>query len=182
MALWRRFLVLTLSLSAPALMATEPVILQTGDVVLQDGVMRGTVLDKSSRPVVGMPVRLFFRETQIAEAFSDDRGEFSISGLRNGSHILASGSNRSNIRFWGADAAPPSATQKAMIVVGQQIIRTQDVECVEEPARLGLFGRGPLMGSELAKPAMILSVAGGVAGIVSICDRRGRYPKPPVSP
>lgn len=186
MTLCKKLLVYSLvfSLSVPTLLATEPVILQTGDVVLQDGVMRGTVLDQSSRPVVGMPVRLFYRETQIAEAFSNDRGEFSISGLRNGSHILASGSNRSNIRFWGAEAAPPSATQKAMILVGNQIVSTEEYECVEEPARFKLFGGNALMGSELARPAMMLAVAGGVVGIVSICDKKRYrpYPKPPVSP
>ena len=187
MALWRKLSALTLIVlhSMPTLLAAEPATwLQTTDVILQNGVMQGTMLDRSSQPVAGVKVRLFHRETQIAETISNDRGEFSISGLRNGSHILASGSNRSNIRFWGAEAAPPSATQKAMILVGNQIISTEEDECVEEPARFKLFGGNALMGSQLARPAMLLAVAGGVVGIVSICDqqRHRPYPKPPVSP
>ncbi len=176
MALWRKLLVITLacSLSAPTLLAAEPMLLQSGDVVLQNGVMRGTILDRSAQPVGGMPVRLFHRETQIAETLTNDRGEFSISGVRNGSHIIATGSHRSNVRFWGTDAAPPSATQKAMIIVDPQVVRAQDEDCGDD------CGEGWLSGSGLAKPAMLLAIAGGVVGIVAIVEHNDD--KGPISP
>ncbi len=177
MTLWRKLSALTLIVlhSMPTLLATEPAtLLQTTDVILQNGVMQGTMLDRSAQPVAGVKVRLFHRETQIAETISNDRGEFSISGLRTGSHILGTAGSLSNIRFWSTDAAPPTAANKAMIVCGQQIVRFQDEDCGDD------CGEGLLSGSKLAKPAMLLAIAGGVVGIVAIVEHNEDHH--PVSP
>lgn len=176
MSLWRKLITCTLvaAMTGSPLFAEGPIVLQTGDIVLQDGVMRGTIVDPASHPIAGQPVRLYYQDTQIAEAVSNSRGEFSISGLRNGSHTLACGSNRNHLRFWGADAAPPAASQRAMIVVGHQIVRAQD-ECVD-----GDCGEGGLWGSRLGRPAMLLAIAGGAVGIIAIIDHNND--DGPVSP
>jgi hypothetical protein len=108
------------------LMAAGPVEFGATDVALADGVMEGTVLNASAQPVSGLNVQLLYGEKVIATATSDENGQFAIRGLRNGGHVLQVGSVQQPVRFWGNQAAPPSAASKMAIVVDQNIVRGQD--------------------------------------------------------
>ena len=106
-------------------MAAGPVEIRSSDVSLTDGVLAGTVLNTSAQPVSGLNVHLLHNEKVIASATSDENGQFAIRGLRNGGHVLQVGAVQQPVRFWGTQAAPPSAASKMAIVVNEEVVRGQ---------------------------------------------------------
>ena len=110
--------------STPAV-AAETVNTTSTDVAISDGVLVGTVLNKEAKPVAGLNVQLLHETKVIASATSDEKGQFAIRGLRNGSHVLQVGTVQQPVRFWGTQAAPPSAVSKIAVVVDEKVVRGQ---------------------------------------------------------
>ncbi len=165
----------TMTLGSP-LMAAGPVELRSRDVVLNDGRLEGTVVNRQAQPVAGLTVRLFHGESLIATTTSNEKGQFSVGGLRNGGHTLCTGEDRQSVRFWGTQAAPPAASNRMTMVVDEEIVRGQNCgdNCGE--------GSGSLLSSVMGNPAVLLLVAGGVVGVVAIAAQNNNDDSTPASP
>ena len=87
-----------ISVGAP-IMAAGPVEIRSTDVALVDGIMSGTIVNSAAQPVSGLNLQLLHNDKVIAQATSDENGEFAIRGLRNGGHVLQVGSVQQPVRF-----------------------------------------------------------------------------------
>lgn len=114
-----------ISLGGPA-MAAGPVEIRSSDVSLTDGVLTGIIVNSSAKPISGLNVKLIHGDNVIARATSDENGQFAISGLRNGGHVLQIGTVHQPVRFWETQQAPPSATARMAIVVDEPVVRGQE--------------------------------------------------------
>lgn len=170
----RLFLAGLISVGSP-LMAADSVVIRSTDVTLaQQGVLKGTVLNVSAQPVSGVPVHVLHRETVVASATSDEQGQFSVQGLRNGAHVIQVGSVQQPVRFWGQSTAPPASTSQMAIVVDEEIVRGQ----------MGL-PPGTNVGNTLTQNTGVLLLIGGTVAIVlgtTLGADNDDSPIPPASP
>ncbi len=97
-----------------------------GDIQLgQDGTLRGQVVNRQGQPVANREVTLLQGEGTVARATTDERGNFSVAGLRSGVYGIQSAGQTSVHRLWSANVAPPSAHTGVMLVSGPQAVRGQ---------------------------------------------------------
>lgn len=120
-----------LSVGSP-LMAGDPVqigateAIRSSDVVLHSGgVLQGTVLNTEGQPVVGVKVNIIHKEASVAATVSNEEGQFSVKGLRNGAHIIEVGTKLQPVRLWATNTAPPAAIENVAIVVDEEAVRGQ---------------------------------------------------------
>lgn len=157
------------ALTGSPVFSSEAVQLRSRDVQLHSGSLSGVVLNRESRPVPGVEVRLMYGKNVIATATSDDNGNFAVHGLRNGGHIVNTGEEKELVRFWNSDVAPPSASARMIMVVDEQVVRGQG--CAEECGEVcgeGGFGHKSSMGGALSNPGVLMLLAGGAVGVVAI--------------
>jgi hypothetical protein len=170
----RLFLAGLISVGAP-IMAAAPVEIRSTDFTLaQQGILKGTVLNVSAQPVSGVPVHVLHNEKVVASATSDEQGQFSVQGLRNGAHVIQVGSVQQPVRFWGESTAPPASTSQMAIVVDEEIVRGQ----------MG-YQPGNMPGSMLTANTGILLLIGGAVAIVlgtTLGADNDDSPVPPASP
>lgn len=97
------------------------------DVTLESqGTLIGTVLNGTAQPVAGASVQVMYGDKTVASAVSDASGQFTVTGLRSGTHAVHCAGNQQSVRFWGPDAAPPSSvTRLAVVVDGTTAVRGQ---------------------------------------------------------
>jgi hypothetical protein len=96
------------------------------DLALSDGgQVVGQVVDAQGTARPGVAVSLLSRTDELAVAKTDDRGYFSIRGLRAGVYQLAAEDVSGIYRVWTADTAPPSAGRAALLVTGDGPVRGQ---------------------------------------------------------
>ena len=123
------------------LLASETVAIRSSDYLLgQEGVLAGSVLNQSGLPVAGLPVQVLHGDHVIATAVSDEKGQFAVQGLRNGSHTVQLGASRQAVRFWSNTAAPPAAVSRMAIVVDEEVVRGQCGESCGEGCGEGFAG------------------------------------------
>lgn len=123
------------------LLASETVAIRSSDYLLgQEGVLAGSVLNQSGLPVAGLPVQVLHGDHVIATAVSDEKGQFAVQGLRNGSHTVQLGASRQPVRFWSNTAAPPAAVSRMAIVVDEEVVRGQCGESCGEGCGEGFAG------------------------------------------
>ncbi len=97
-----------------------------GDIALREGgVLHGQVLNRQGQPVKQGAVKLIQNERVVAQTVSDERGNFSVDGLRSGVYAIQSGEHTSYHRLWTADQAPPAANRGLLIVDGPMAARGQ---------------------------------------------------------
>lgn len=151
--------------------SSDAVQLRSRDVLLHSGSLSGVVLDREAHPVPRVPVRMFYGKQLIATVTSDENGNFAIHGLRNGGHIVNAGEEKTLVRLWTSDSAPPSAAARMVMVVDEEVIRGQGCadQCVDECGE-GAFSRKKSMCSVLTNPAVMLLIGGGVVGVVAIAN------------
>ena len=96
------------------------------DVTLTDGgMLRGQIVDAQGQPVADAPVSVLFEGKEVVSTKTVADGSFAVNGLRNGTHVVASGENGGVYRMWSSDSAPPAARPGIMIVRGGRIARGQ---------------------------------------------------------
>src|SRR5687768_8026968 len=81
-------------LAAEAVQAakTEQAVPQALDVALErGGLLRGQVVDSQGAMMKAVPVSVWFENQQVAKTVSDDKGQFTVSGLRGGVHQVTAG-------------------------------------------------------------------------------------------
>lgn len=114
-------------ISSSSLVASETVALRSSDCTLaQDGTLAGTLVNRSAQPVAGLHVHVLHQNRIVATAVSDQKGQFSVNGLRHGAHALQIGASQEPVRFWSREAAPPAAVSQVAIVVDELVVRGQD--------------------------------------------------------
>ena len=122
----------------------------TTDVTLAaQGMLVGQVVDQQGIAIPGARVVVRQNERDLVGTVADRTGKFAVSGLRSGTYQLAAANGQATVRLWTANAAPPVAKSKVMIVSGSdQVIR----------ANLG-GGIGPWVLPTLAAAGIIAGVA-----------------------
>ena len=142
-----------LSVGSP-LMAGEPVEIRSSDVALNaGGMLKGTILNTAAQPVAGVAVNVLHEDKVVATSMSNEQGEFTVKGLRNGAHVIKVGETQQAVRLWGTDAAPPAAVENIAIVVDEETVR-------------GQMGQGNQVRGFLGSNAGDLLLIGGAVAIV----------------
>jgi hypothetical protein len=105
--------------------ASQPLV---HDVALgTNGTLTGQVVDGQGIPKTEADVTVWQNENRIAAAKTDENGNFSVAGLRSGVHQVAAGEGVSIYRFWAPNTAPPAASQQALVVSDQNVVRGNGV-------------------------------------------------------
>jgi hypothetical protein len=118
-----RVLAATVETPAPAVDPAAPMVL---DVALAEGgLLLGQVVDPQGQPVADAPVAVLYQGKEVAKTTSDATGNFAVSGLKGGAHVVQSGEHGGICRMWSPQTAPPSANRQVLLVKGSQVARGQ---------------------------------------------------------
>ncbi len=146
-------------LPAPQLQAAEakaPLKIERTNATVLDitmtaeGVFAGRVVDHTGTPVAGAEVVISQGNQHVAKAICDERGAFAVSGLRGGVYEVASGKTTGSFRIWTESAAPESAKEQALVILGQNGTRG---------AIGGMGGGAILLGAALVASVIISAVS-----------------------
>jgi len=133
-----------ITIGQPALAADQTPV-RTADIALADGgVLNGVVLTPEAQPVASTKVKILHGTNIVAEAVTNDDGEFAVKGLRNGVHTVQMTNASQPVRFWSATAAPPTANGRLVMVSSPNMVRAQ------EGAGIGAAGAALIFGGTLA--------------------------------
>jgi hypothetical protein len=87
------------------------------DVVLgPKGTLLGLVKDIAGKAKGHALVTVGYSGSEVAAVETLDDGSFAVEGLREGTHVIQSGGEKSTFRFWEADKAPPNAKPDITLV------------------------------------------------------------------
>jgi len=89
------------------------------------GVLVGQVLDQQGAAQAGTTVSVQSGDQEIVRTTTDANGIFAAQGLRGGQYQIVTEFGQSDCRLWAADTAPPAATDAAVVVTGQEVVRGQ---------------------------------------------------------
>lgn len=96
------------------------------DVALEDaGVFRGQIVDAQGKAQAAVPVCITKQGQEVARTKTDEKGQFAASGLSGGVYEVHTPISTTVYRAWSPRTAPPAATQVAVIVPEQNIVRAQ---------------------------------------------------------
>lgn len=119
------------------------------DVSLDEtGALTGFVQDAEGKAVARTKVVVRIGRKTVAEAMTDEKGRFEVSGLRGGVYHISHSHGGSVYRVWKSGTAPGAAQKNALLLWERPVIRAQGLE--------GTLGTLPT--------STILATAGGVAG------------------
>jgi len=128
---WRCLAVLSaaliVSFASTALCAEQPVKAQpVVDLALSgNGQMHGKVVKGSGAPLANAAVVVTSSNGERFETKTDEKGEFTITGLKGGMYSIATASGIGTVRAWAAHTAPPKAVAQILLVHGDEIVRGQ---------------------------------------------------------
>ena len=142
-------------------LAAEAVAVRSTDYLLgQKGILAGNVVNQQGQPAAGLPVQVLHDGRVIATAYSNEKGEFAVEALRNGTHTVQLGGSQHSVRFWSDAAAPPSAVNHMAIVVDEEVVRGQCGEgCGEGGFRPSCLTSGTALGVLLIGGAVATTLA-----------------------
>ncbi len=135
------------------------------DVALADGgVLMGQLIDAQRQPLAAQEVRVRFQDQVIAAVVTNDRGQFTIRGLRGGTHTLETAAGSNSYQLWAPRTAPPSAQQLAVVVAdAQPIVRGQDDKACQKCTGKGCGACGVDRNKRLRRLVLLGLGAGGLA-------------------
>jgi hypothetical protein len=109
----------------PTALAIEPAN-GAKDVALRPGgVLVGQVIDQQGVARPGSVVSIQHDEQEVVRTTTDANGIFAAQGLRGGQYQIVTHDGQSFCRLWAADTAPPAASDAAVVVSGQEVVRGQ---------------------------------------------------------
>lgn len=118
--------------------------------LLKDGVLLGQVMNRQGQPREGSVVSIRQHGRQLIRIRTDDLGRFAVKGLRGGTYELLTAGTSRQIRAWSKDAAPPAASQIALLVDGV-IVRGQNAMLSSgRNGGLGILGVRPWVWAGIA--------------------------------
>jgi hypothetical protein len=96
------------------------------DVALRPGgVLVGQVVDQQGAVQASSIVSIQHDEQEVVRTQTDANGIFAAQGLRGGQYQIVTPDGQSIYRLWAADTAPPAASEAAVVVTGQEVVRGQ---------------------------------------------------------
>lgn len=96
---------------------TDATVLDIG--LSAEGTLAGRVVDHTGTPAAGAEVVIRQGQTQVAKTTTNDRGAFAVAGLRGGLYEVGSGQTTGTYRLWTRSAAPDSAKETVLLVLGE---------------------------------------------------------------
>ncbi|MEZ5942445.1 MAG: carboxypeptidase-like regulatory domain-containing protein [Planctomycetaceae bacterium] len=103
------------------------------------GSLRGSVVNGEGHAIDGATVLLHQHGKEVARTVTRVDGSFEVVGLRNGVYELAAGTQVTPVRLWSAEVAPPASRDQAVLVVGGNVVRGQDMGIPFAPGGLDLI-------------------------------------------
>ncbi|MCA9040248.1 MAG: carboxypeptidase regulatory-like domain-containing protein [Planctomycetaceae bacterium] len=98
------------------------------DVVLsKGGTVIGKVVDHQGNIVEGAAVTITQGDKEVVKTVSNSKGLFGARNMTTGTYKITAGQGSREFRLWSADAAPPKALSKAVLVSDYKIVRGQPV-------------------------------------------------------
>jgi hypothetical protein len=141
---------------------------QITDVALANGgMLSGQVVDQQGLGKAGVQVVVLQQGRQPAYGRTDHAGNFQVAGLSGGTAQVVTEGGQGVYRLWTANAAPPVAKPRAMLIANGQVVRGQ-AYC--DPCSSGGIGQWIL-------PA--LAAGGIIAGVVVATSDSGSTPASP---
>jgi hypothetical protein len=151
------------AMAAPATHAIAPC-----DVALSDGgTLVGQLVDAQGAPLANAPVALLVGGKEVVRGTTNERGEFTVTGLKGGVYEVAAPGYQGIYRLWAPRTAPPAANQGMLMVAQGDFVRGQ-YGCPTGACPTGCGSGGPFasaMGWISQHPIM---TAGIVAAAVAI--------------
>lgn len=89
------------------------------DVSLSNGAMVGRVVDHTGAALASKEVVVRQGKNEISKVKTDSTGTFAVSNLKGGLYEVTAGTSTGTFRVWTESAAPSSAAEQALLVVGE---------------------------------------------------------------
>lgn len=109
------------------------------------GEFAGRVFDHAGKALEGAEVVVRQGDKVVAKSVTDDKGLFTVAGVKTGAYQVQAGNTEGVFQVWEASAAPESAKGHALLVMGENGAR-------------GQFGA--------ADPALLLLTAATIAALI----------------
>lgn len=110
--------------AGPQNLSTRGASQQVLDVALGNGGrLQGQLVDVSGTPQANAEVTVRLGDTVVAVTKTDERGYFSVEGLRGGVYEINTQGTSSLYRLWAANTAPPTAQAGALLVEAGDVVR-----------------------------------------------------------
>ena len=96
------------------------------DVALREGgVLQGQLVDTSGAAKVAIPVVVAQNGKVVVVAKTDERGRFTIRGMRGGAYQIESANANGVYRLWAPKTAPPAAKSGVLLVADDSVVLGQ---------------------------------------------------------
>lgn len=159
---WKRMRIGMAAYCCLSLVATQPVCWAQQGNMLQEsahqfkdialtgsGTLTGQVVGAEGQPLESVPVRIQQNDMTVVDTVTDQMGQFVVHSMHGGAYEVYVNNQRSNVRLWSANTAPPSAVAGFTHVLGtvQRGQCTADSctgTCGGTCAACGGHGGGPL--------------------------------------
>ncbi len=89
------------------------------DIAMHNGAFKGRVVDHTGAAVEGAAITVKQNNKEVARSVTDKSGSFAVADLKSGVYTVASGATEGTFRVWSEKAAPPSAKEQSLLVLGQ---------------------------------------------------------------
>ena len=144
-------------LAAPALAAPPaPQRLAPTDVALRDGgVLVGQLVDGQGAPLPAAMISIQSQGRPVAEAKTNDQGEFAVNGLKGGVYEIAAPGHQGAYRVWAPRTAPPAASNGVLLVSDADVVRGAN----PFSAVGGWMVKHPLMTAGIVAAAIAIPIA-----------------------
>ncbi|QDS99819.1 carboxypeptidase-like regulatory domain-containing protein [Adhaeretor mobilis] len=113
-------------LVSPALAAPVAKQAAPSDIALRDGgVLVGQLTTPQGTALEAAPVSIQQNGRELIRVATNDKGEFTVAGLKGGVYQVAAPGHQGIYRMWAPRTAPPAASTGLMAVAGDQAILGQ---------------------------------------------------------
>jgi hypothetical protein len=113
-----------------------------------DGAFTGRVVDHTGAAAPKAEIVVRQGQQVVAKTSTDAEGRFAVDGLKGGVYEVASGKTVGTYRVWNETAAPPSAKEQALLVLGENGTRGQ----------FGAASPGAILIAAVAIAALVISI------------------------
>lgn len=103
--------------------AVKTVEASVADVALSQGALVGRVVDHTGAAMASKEVVVRQGKNEVAKVKTDQTGTFAVSNLKGGLYEVTAGTTVGSFRVWTESAAPQSAGEQALLVVGENGVR-----------------------------------------------------------
>ncbi|HET6425848.1 MAG TPA: carboxypeptidase-like regulatory domain-containing protein [Planctomycetaceae bacterium] len=103
--------------------AVKTVEASVADISLANGALIGRVVDHTGAAMASKEVVVRQGKNEVAKVQTDKSGTFAVSNLKGGLYEVTAGTSTGTFRVWTESAAPSSAAEQALLIVGENGVR-----------------------------------------------------------